>query len=102
MSKNIKEICCETFGNCKSLEEITIPEGVKYIYSDAFTGCENLKNIILPSTIERIDNSFDKCTNLDKVVIKDWKILLKKDVKLFLNKKLKYCYLSTQFKTGNY
>jgi len=38
----------KAFGNCKSLEQITLPANVKEIGWDAFEYCENLASIVVP------------------------------------------------------
>ena len=53
--KGVKSIRSETFINCKNLTKITIPNGVKSIGDYAFSGCENLTKIIIPSSVKKIE-----------------------------------------------
>lgn len=49
-----------------SLENVTLPEGMKTIPSGAFKQCFSLKKVVLPSSIETIgNNAFDSDVNLD-------------------------------------
>ena len=49
-----------------SLENVTLPEGMKTIPIGAFKQCFSLKKVVLPSSIETIgDNAFDSDVNLD-------------------------------------
>ena len=58
------------FGLCKSLEEITIPEGVENISSETFEGCSKLKKITLPNSLKTIWNhAFYGCEALKKIII---------------------------------
>lgn len=59
-----------TFGECKSLTDITLPEGLTYIGMDAFRNCSSLKSITIPSSVTNISSdAFKNCTNLQTVVI---------------------------------
>lgn len=50
------------FLNCKNLEEVILPEGLKEIGAYAFSGCSNLSKVTIPTTVERIGKSaFEKC-----------------------------------------
>ncbi len=52
----------KAFRNCFSLEEITIPSGVKNIGSNAFEECVNLTSTTLPSSLEEVGaNLFNGC-----------------------------------------
>lgn len=49
-----------------SLENVTLPEGMKTIPSGAFKQCFSLKKVVLPSSIKTIgNNAFDSDVNLD-------------------------------------
>lgn len=49
-----------------SLENVTLPEGMKTIPSGAFKQCFSLKKVVFPSSIETIgNNAFDSDVNLD-------------------------------------
>ena len=66
----ITELGSESFKNCKSLEEIKLPDSVKEIGSGAFANCKALTSIELPAHIVNIgDYAFGGCSNLKTVVI---------------------------------
>lgn len=54
----------------KSLEQITIEEGVNEIGLGAFGGCSNLNSVTMPDSITRIGiNAFGGCSNLNNITI---------------------------------
>lgn len=53
------------------LEEITIPESVKYIGDNTFAGCARLKRVVLPKVKEIRENTFRWCRSLREVVFSD-------------------------------
>lgn len=54
--------------NSKSLETVTLPEGLDCILSSSFEGCENLRSINIPSTVTSIgDSAFNRCTGLKSI-----------------------------------
>lgn len=58
------------FQNCRSLEEIIIPEGTKYIGDSAFVGCYNLENIEFPESVISIHTrAFQWCSSLKSIQI---------------------------------
>lgn len=58
------------FGDCTSLLDIVIPEGIKYIFGYSFSGCSSLKNISLPSTLKNIyDYAFYGCTGITSDIV---------------------------------
>ncbi|MBO4777959.1 MAG: leucine-rich repeat protein [Bacteroidales bacterium] len=62
---SIVEIGKMAFKNCNHLKCITIPEGVKEIRYCAFEGCTSLTEISLPKSLENIDESaFRGCDKL--------------------------------------
>lgn len=69
---SIKEIYTGLFEDCWSLEEITVPEGVKSIIGNsAFCGCKSLRSVKLPRSLERLEfygEVFAGC-NLDTITI---------------------------------
>ena len=48
----LTKISCGVFGNCKNLNEITIPNSVTTIDVHAFSGCTSLKNVTIPNKCE--------------------------------------------------
>ena len=58
------------FSFCRSLTDITLPEGVTSIGSDAFCDCSNLTSIIIPESVTSIgDDVFNCCYSLIAIVI---------------------------------
>lgn len=56
-----------TFGACKNLVTITLPEGLKKISQFAFTRCIALKSISIPHGVEDIESgAFVDCRSLEK------------------------------------
>ena len=56
------------FGECPSLEELTLPEGTVLIGSNSFVGCTNLRTLNLPSTVTTIGKyAFYNATSLETV-----------------------------------
>ena len=46
-------ISTNSFSNCKSLQEITLPETAEFIYC-AFFGCSSLKSMTVPESVKTI------------------------------------------------
>ena len=56
--------------DAKSLEEVTLPEGLTYLGNYAFFGAAKLKSITLPSTLTTIGiGAFDGCAGLTDITI---------------------------------
>ena len=56
--------------DAKSLEEVTLPEGLTYLGNYAFFGAAKLKSITLPSTLTTIGlAAFDECAGLTDITI---------------------------------
>ncbi len=51
--KPVVSINYECFQNCKEIQSLIIPEGIRNIESRAFYGCKNLENVKLPSTLTK-------------------------------------------------
>ena len=69
IGKGIKSIP-DMFYNCSSLTEITIPDNVTSIGCNAFRNCYNLTTIILPNSINTIDDfAFCDCSSLSEITI---------------------------------
>ena len=59
------------FGNCTSLESVTIPDGVTSIGGCAFYGCTSLTSVTIPDSVTSIgDMAFHWCTSLTSVYCK--------------------------------
>ncbi len=66
---SIKVIEKDAFYQCKSLEEINIPDGVTEICERTFSGC-NFKSMIIPDSVQAIrDAAFSSCIKLEKINI---------------------------------
>lgn len=59
-----------TFTNCKSLEEVTLKEGITKIPSNTFTACQSLINLKIPDGVVSIGYAaFLNCINLSSLYI---------------------------------
>lgn len=59
------------FGGCKTLQTLSIPEGVTTIEANAFVNCSNLRSVEIPSTVTYIgDSAFVGCSSLSNVIFK--------------------------------
>ena len=61
----------------KTIQEVTVTEGVREIKKEAFAMCKNLVRITLPASIVSIEErAFSGCKNLIEVVLHDklWNI----------------------------
>ncbi len=68
--KSVQEMTAATFGDCKSITEIILPEGLTYVGNSLCKGCTNLERIVLPSTVTEIRGSaFNHCKNLKEINI---------------------------------
>lgn len=67
---NKMEIDYFAFSGCRSLESVTITEGVTYIGNSTFKDCDSLKSIAIGDNVRRIGKSaFQNCTSLENVTI---------------------------------
>ena len=56
------------FGNCTSIQSVSLSSGLQYIGQQAFSGCTSLSNVSLPSTLQTIEGFvFSKCINLSYI-----------------------------------
>ena len=70
--RQVTSIGANAFQACKTLREITIPQGITTIGKSAFTECENLESIALPQGLTSIGNAaFMQCRSLKTVAIPD-------------------------------
>jgi len=67
MSNKVIEID-SSFCDCKYLEEIDLPEGLKELKGNVFQGCDSLKNIVLPKSLWVLDEKvFYDCKQLEEI-----------------------------------
>ncbi len=65
ISSSLKELGKCAFAYCKSLSELSIPDGVTELPSDLFKCCTSLKKVHIPDHIESIPaNCFKDCVSL--------------------------------------
>ena len=67
ISSNISEIKGQTFQNCTSLTEFTVPNSVGTISDFSFAGCTSLEKVVIPKTVKNI--SAKAFLNCDKLTI---------------------------------
>lgn len=70
--EGIKHILTSAFESCASIEEVSFPKSIINIYPGAFNGCTKLRKIksciqVNPRLAQSI--SFERCPNLDKVIV---------------------------------
>ncbi len=71
----------DTFWACKSLEKVTIEEGVTSIPSNCFRANTSLKTVIMSQTIQSItDYAFIECESLQNIVLPQSLIYIAKEV----------------------
>ncbi len=67
---NITRIEKNAFTGCKRLDDIKMPDSLKYIGQSAFGGCNSFKMIIIPDNVTEIDGyAFKGCKNLSRITI---------------------------------
>ena len=72
MPESVTSLGANSFGGCKGLESIAIPDGVKLISDCAFLNCSNLKMVSFGAAVEEIGQSaFSGCISLQNVVFPD-------------------------------
>lgn len=72
-SSNLESIKVGAFDGCESLNEIVLPKKLTTIDDYAFRGCSSLTTVVIPLSFMDMKigfNVFDKCENLQKIVIK--------------------------------
>jgi len=58
------------FSYCDFIEEVTLPDTLKYIGSQAFAYCSSIKEIVIPTSVEEIEsNAFTECSQLSTIYI---------------------------------
>lgn len=69
---NIKYIASDAFSNCPNLKSVTISDSVASIGDDAFKWCVSLKDINIPNGLTYIGKeAFFGCTTLESISIPD-------------------------------
>ena len=69
---NVQSIGEYAFNNCRKLENIILPEGLKTIKYSTFGGCSSLSRIKIPTNVASIgDRAFERCGKLKQVQIPD-------------------------------
>lgn len=70
--KTVTEVGERAFQDCKSLEEVTLPETMVNIGNMAFSDCTNLTDISIPDSVENIGRyAFYGCVALTGITISD-------------------------------
>lgn len=73
----IAEILDNAFHSCRTLEEIYIPDSVKFIGNYAFDNCRNLRHVRLPKYIRYLGGAaFCFCESLEEIELPDSILLL--------------------------
>lgn len=62
----IEELSTRAFAENKTLESVTIKEGMK-VLSQAFANCSSLKNVVLPSTMQKLGYEAFRETGLESI-----------------------------------
>ena len=56
------------FGDNRDLEQVTLPQGLKFIYTNAFLRCRKLKAVVFPEGLEIIgERAFGDCESLEEI-----------------------------------
>lgn len=99
INKNTKIIAGYAFADCKNLNDIIIPDGVRSIGENAFSDC-GLTNINLPEGLTYLDHSaFSGCSDLTNVSVPDSLTYMGDFV--FLGCNLKYNEYENGYYLGN-
>ena len=70
ISEGVETIGREAFYERDDIDEVIIPESVKYIDDYAFANCVNLNNIVIKGEVAIGEHSFEGCENLIEISIK--------------------------------
>ena len=66
----IKKIGVSAFEGCESLEQITLPKGIKVLPEKCFAGCLKLKEFVIPETVKKMgDGVFRGCAGLESIML---------------------------------
>jgi hypothetical protein len=70
LNDRLEEIGACSFGLCRSMQRIVIPNAVKKIKEAAFAGCSGLTEVVLGDGLEEIRReAFNQCTLLERIII---------------------------------
>lgn len=65
----LNRIGMNAFRNCESLENIDIPETVRFIGNQAFRGCTKIRRLVIPKKVKAVyPLAFADCTELEEVI----------------------------------
>ncbi len=66
--KGVKRIETMAFFKCEALQEINLPDGLEYIGSDAFNRCKTTEYLFIPKTVTEIGHhAFSQCEKISTV-----------------------------------
>ena len=65
---HIQSIGESTFGSCRNLTSVTLPEGIDRLFR-VFAYCTSLHRITIPNSVTAVNTVFAGCTSLDSVVL---------------------------------
>lgn len=55
------------FINLDSLDEVILPKSLKSLGEGCFNNCRNLKKVTIPKWVKSVDNSFNKCPEIQEI-----------------------------------
>ena len=64
----VRQIPNGCFQGCYQLREVTLHEGLERIGKQAFSDCDSLRSVTLPATLVQADRAFVGCDNLYEVI----------------------------------
>ncbi len=66
----VKRIETMAFFKCEALKEINLPDGLEYIGSDAFSSCKTVEYLFIPKTVTQIGHhAFSQCEGISQVLM---------------------------------
>ena len=67
---NVRSLSNDVFGGCDRLENVVIPNTVRFMGYSVFSSCVNLKNVVVGNAVETMGQAFFfGCTSLQSVVM---------------------------------
>ncbi len=71
-SKNLKMIGASAFRNCKSLNNISLPDNsLEIIGGGAFSDCSSLTSFVVPGSVTNLGDLFSGCSKLSEITLQD-------------------------------